>query len=298
MEKEMVFMDRGQILSYEEFARFVRILAPLGITKVRVTGGEPLVRKGLAALIRYLAAIDGLTDIAMTTNGLLLKQHAAELKAAGLRRVNVSLDSLNPLKYKEITRRDALEQVLEGIAEAERVGLRPVKINVVAIRGFTDGEVLEFARFARERDAEVRFIEFMPLDAEDAWERQKILPGKEIIDAIGARYPLEPLNNSRAEPAALYRFKDGAGGRIGVITSGTGPFCQHCNRIRLTSDGKLRTCLFSVQETDIRALLRGGVSDEGIAARVAEAVRGKEQGHRMNCPDFVRPERTMHLIGG
>lgn len=298
MAEEVSFLAKGDLLTYEEIARFVRVLAPVGISKVRITGGEPLVRKGLPELIRQLTSIDGVKDVALTTNGVLLEENADALREAGLKRVNVSLDTLNRERFVQIARRDALERVLAGLQAAERVGLCPIKINVVAIRGFTDDELLDFARFAREKGCEVRFIEFMPLDAEDTWEKRKILPGAEIIERIAQQFPLEPLNNSRREPASQYRFVDGAPGQIGIVTSGTGPFCEDCNRIRLTSDGKLRTCLFSTEETDLRPLLRGEASDEAIRARVRKAVSAKEAGHRMNCPDFVKPERTMHLIGG
>jgi len=298
MAEEVGFLAKGDLLAYEEVARFVEALAPVGINRVRITGGEPLVRRDLPELVRQLTAIDGVKDVALTTNGVLLEENVESLKEAGLKRVNVSLDTLNREKFVQITRRDALGRTLAGIQAARRAGLCPIKINVVAIRGITDDELTDFALFAREKGHEVRFIEFMPLDAEDTWERRKVLPGAEIIESIAQQFPLEPLNNSRREPASQYRFVDGAPGQIGVVTSGTGPFCEDCNRIRLTSDGKLRTCLFSTEETDLRALLRGDASDEAIVTCVRKAVSAKEAGHRMNCPDFVKPERTMHLIGG
>lgn len=298
MPEDAHFMAREDLLSYEEIARFVRIVVTMGIRKLRLTGGEPTVRKDLPELVRQLAAVKGVEDIAMTTNGIFLKDLAGPLRAAGLQRVNVSLDTLVREKFFEICRRDALEKVLEGIREAERVGFRPIKINAVAIRGFTDDEILDFAVLARENAFQVRFIEFMPLDSENVWERQKVLPGREILDRIHARFPLLPVNNSKKEPATLYRFQDGVGGDIGIIPSVTEPFCENCNRIRITSDGKLRTCLFSLTETDIRAHLRGDSDDGEIAAAVVEAVRRKEPGHKINLPDFVKPSRPMNSIGG
>ncbi|MDP6360931.1 MAG: GTP 3',8-cyclase MoaA [Planctomycetota bacterium] len=298
MPEEVDFMQRNLLLSYEEIARFVRLVVPLGINKLRITGGEPLMRKYLPNLIRQLNAIDGINDIAMTTNGFLLKEHAQALKDAGLHRVNVSLDTLVREKFVEITRRDALQIVLDGIHAADRAGFSPIKINAVAIRGFTEDEIPAFAELTRNYGHQVRFIEFMPLDADDTWENQKVLPGREIIERINAAYPLEAINNSHKEPATLYRFKDGVGGDIGIIPSVTEPFCDHCNRIRITSDGKLRTCLFSNRETDIRSLLRGDAGDEMIARRVVEAVRNKEPGHKINQPDFVKPQRAMFSIGG
>jgi cyclic pyranopterin phosphate synthase len=298
MPEEVEFMQRGLLLSYEEITRFVKIVAPLGITKLRITGGEPLIRKDLPELIRQLNAIEGINDIGMTTNGFFLKEHAQSLKDAGLHRVNVSLDTLVKEKFVEITRRDAIQNVLDGIRAAGEVGFRPIKINAVAIRGFTDEEIPGFAELARNHGHQVRFIEFMPLDADDIWENQKVLPGREIIERIDAIYPIEPVNNSRKEPATLYRFKDGIGGDIGIIPSVTEPFCDHCNRIRITSDGKLRTCLFSISETDIRSLLRADVGNEAIAQQVVEAVHNKEPGHKINQPDFIKPQRAMFSIGG
>ncbi|MBI2194151.1 MAG: GTP 3',8-cyclase MoaA [Planctomycetes bacterium] len=298
MPEDAHFMPRRELLTYEEITRFVRIVVPLGIRKLRLTGGEPTVRRDLPELVRQLAGVSGIDDLAMTTNGIFLKEMARPLREAGLQRLNISLDTLVREKFFEVCRRDALDKVLAGIQEAEAAGFSPLKINAVAIRGFTDDEILDFAVLARHQAYQVRFIEFMPLDANNAWERQKVLPGREIIERIHARYPLEPVQNSRKEPATLYRFQDGVGGDIGIIPSVTEPFCEYCNRIRITSDGKLRTCLFSVRETDIRGLLRGGAAEEAIAATVAEAVRTKEPGHRINHPDFVKPARLMHSIGG
>ena len=298
MPEEVEFVERKLVLSYEEIARFVRIIVRLGINKLRITGGEPLVRKGLPDLVSKLAAVDGINDIAMTTNGVLLKQQAAALREAGLQRLNISLDTLVREKFTQIARRDVLDRVLAGIHEAKRVGFSPIKVNAVAVRGFTDEELLDFARLAREDGYQVRFIEFMPMDADGVWETEKVLSGSEIIERIDAVYPLEPVHNSKKEPAALYRFRDGAGENIGVIPTVTEPFCDHCNRIRITADGKLLTCLFGVRETDIRAMLRGGASDDEIAVVVAHEARNKEPGHRIGEPDFVKPVRAMYSIGG
>ena len=298
MPEEVEFVERKLVLSYEEIARFVRIIVRLGINKLRITGGEPLVRKGLPDLVSRLAEVDGINDIAMTTNGVLLKQQAAALREAGLQRLNISLDTLVREKFTQIARRDALDRVLAGIHEAKRVGFAPIKVNAVAVRGFTDDELLDFARLAREDGYQVRFIEFMPMDADGRWEAEKVLPGSEILERIDAAYPLQPVHNTKRDPAALYRFKDGVGGNIGVIPTVTEPFCDHCNRIRITADGKLLTCLFGVRETDIRALLRGGASDDEIAAVVAHEARNKEPGHKIGEPDFVKPVRAMYSIGG
>lgn len=298
MPEEVDFMQRDLLLSFEEITRFVRIVAPLGINKLRLTGGEPLVRKNLPELIRQLNTIDGINDIGMTTNGFFLKEHAQSLKDAGLHRINVSLDTLVTEKFVEITRRDALQNVLDGIRAADEAGFTPIKINAVAIRGFTEDEIPGFAELARNHGHQIRFIEFMPLDADNLWENQKVLPGREIIERINAIYPIEPVHNSQKEPATLYRFKDRKGGDIGIIPSVTEPFCDHCNRIRITSDGKLRTCLFSNSETDLRSMLRSDAGDDAIAHQVVEAVRNKEPGHKINQPDFIKPQRAMFSIGG
>jgi len=294
----MKFFPKGEILTFEEIVRFVRVAAKLGISKLRLTGGEPLVRSSLDKLVSMLNRIEGVRDIAMTTNGLLLSYFAQSLYAAGLRRLNVSLDSLDPDKFHEISRRDALPMVMKGLEAAGEAGFSPIKVNVVAMRGITEDEILDFARLAREEDYEIRFIEFMPLDADNIWEREKVIPGDEIRAAIDAVFPLEPVRkNGSPSPASAYRFKDGRG-NVGFINAVTEPFCDHCNRIRLTADGKLRTCLFSVTETDFKPLLRGEASEKEIADLLLEAVRNKEAGHRINEADFVKPARTMSAIGG
>jgi GTP 3',8-cyclase len=294
----MPWLPRSEILSFEEIERLVRILAGLGVTDVRLTGGEPLARRDFPRLVAMLRSIDGIRDLSVTTNGYLLERDAAALVDAGIDRVNVSVDSLARDRFHEITRRDALPQVLRGleaIASFERV--RPIKVNAVAIRDFTEGEVLRFAEFARSTDYQVRFIEFMPLDGDRAWERDMVLTGKEVRALIETRYPLEPVKREAHATARVYRFADGHG-EIGFINPVSEPFCADCNRIRLTADGELRTCLFSVHETDLRAPLRDGAGDDEIAATIRDAVWRKELKHHVNDPGFVAPPRTMSAIGG
>ena len=294
----MVFFDRAEVLTFEEIVRFVRVGARLGITDLRLTGGEPLVRRDLHVLVRQLAGVEGIRDIGLTTNGILLAEQAQDLYDAGLRRINVSVDSLDPEKFAKITRRDVFHKVMAGLEAAERVGMSPIKINTIAMRGFTEEEILGFAQMARERPYEVRFIEYMPLGADDVWEAQKVLTQDEILGRIHAVWPLEPEEeeDSRA-PADTFRFVDGKG-RIGIIASVSHPFCDACDRVRITADGRLRTCLFSLAETDVKALLRGGATDEEIGDVLIQAVWNKEPGHRINQPDFVKPARTMSAIGG
>jgi cyclic pyranopterin phosphate synthase len=294
----MPWLAREEILSFEEITRLVRILAGLGITDVRLTGGEPLARREFPRLVSMLRPIEGLRDLSVTTNGYLLERDAAALVDAGIDRVNVSIDSLARDRFHEITRRDALPQVLRGleaIAAHERV--RPIKVNAVAMRDFTEHEVLRFAEFARSTDYQVRFIEFMPLDADRAWEPDMVLTGGEIRELIETRYPLEPLKREPHATARVYRFADGKG-EIGFINPVSEPFCADCNRIRLTADGELRTCLFSMHETDLRAPLRAGATDAEIAETIREAVWRKELKHHVNEPGFRPPPRTMSAIGG
>jgi cyclic pyranopterin phosphate synthase len=270
----------------------------MGVHDVRLTGGEPLVRRELWRLVEALSGIEDVHDLSLTTNGYLLERQVGELVRAGLRRVNVSLDALAPDRFFELTRRDALAGVLAGLAAAERhPELRPIKVNVVAIRGFTEHEVLAFADFARRNPYEVRFIEFMPLDADRAWDRSKVLPNAEVRAMIHERYPLEPLGRERSGTARRWRFADGAG-EIGFISPVSEPFCGDCNRIRLTAEGRLRTCLFSLNETDLRGPLREGASDGELEQIVRDAVWRKELKHHVNDPGFVQPERTMSRIGG
>ena len=293
------FMPRADLLSFEEMERFVRICVGLGVNKVRLTGGEPLVRKDLSKLVAMIAAIEGIHDIGITTNGILLAEQAQELWDAGLRRINVSLDALDPVKFKEITRREGYEKVLEGIQAAQRVGFDPVKVNAVSVRGMTESEIVPFGEFARKTGAEIRFIEFMPLDADNAWERDKVLFAHEIIERLSAEImPLIPIPDQNPHaPATEFVFQDGVG-RIGFIASVSQPFCMNCDRFRITADGKVRNCLFSLEETDIRGLLRGGGTDSQIAEAVRSSVAAKWEGHQINTAKFIQPNRPMYSIGG
>lgn len=297
-EEGMVFQPKEEILTFEEITRVVRIVSKLGISKIRLTGGEPTVRKDLPLLIRMIADIPGIDDMAMTTNGFLLKKMSKDLFEAGLPRINVSLDTLDEEKFKQMTRRDVLQKVMDGLEEATKYFQLPIKINAVAMKGYTDGDILDFAELARTRPYQIRFIEFMPLDADRTWTRDQVLTGKEIIDKINTKWPLEAVTRpGQREPADLFRFKDGKG-EIGLIASVSEPFCGSCNRIRLTADGKLRTCLFSLDETDIKTPLRTGATDEDIADLFITAVKNKEPGHHINDPTFIQPERSMSAIGG
>ena len=292
------WLKRDALLSYEEIARLVRLLAAMGVHDVRLTGGEPLVRRDLWRLVEQLAAIEDVHDLSLTTNGYLLTRQVDDLVRAGLRRLNVSLDSLAPDRFFQLTRRDALAQVLEGLEAAQQhPELRPIKVNVVALRDFTELEVLRFAEFARQNPYEVRFIEFMPLDADHAWTREKVLPNAEIVAMIDAVYPLEAVGRERHGTARRYRFADG-NGSMGFISPVSEPFCGDCNRIRLTAEGELRTCLFSLTETDLRGPLRAGATDAELEEIVRAAVWRKELKHHVNDPGFVQPARTMSRIGG
>jgi cyclic pyranopterin phosphate synthase len=298
-EEGVKYMQHAEILTFEEIERFVRVAVSLGVTKLRVTGGEPLVRKGLPVLIRMLAAIPGIRDLALTTNGVLLAKHAEALYAAGLRRLNVHLDTLDRERFLRITRRDELEQVLEGLAVARRLGFGPIKINAVAVKNLVEPDIVPLARFGREHGMEIRFIEFMPLDAQGLWSRGNVLTAGEIIETLEREVaPLVaiPDGDVRA-PATEYRYADGAGS-VGFIASVSRPFCLNCNRIRLTSDGKLRYCLFAIDETDVKALLRSGAPDEEIAATIRGTVHKKWMGHEINSSRFVAPPRPMYAIGG
>jgi cyclic pyranopterin phosphate synthase len=292
----MQWLPRAQILSYEEIDRLVGVFMSLGVHTVRLTGGEPLARRDLPVLVEMLAK-RRVPDLSLTTNGVFLAEHAGALARAGLSRVNVSVDSLLRHRFAEMTRRDALDQVMEGLRAAEAAGLQPIKLNCVVVRGTNDDEVVDFARFARETGYEVRFIEFMPLDAEETWTRDAVVPSREVLDRIDAIYPIEPIDHG-PEPATMWRFRDGARGAIGVIASVSEPFCTSCNRIRVTADGQFRTCLFAMEETDLRALLRNGATDAEIADSITKAVIGKWAGHKINDTDFLRPARSMSLIGG
>jgi cyclic pyranopterin phosphate synthase len=289
---------RSQILSFEEIERVVRLAVELGIQKVRVTGGEPLVRQGVETLVARLADIRGVTDLALTTNGFLFPQKAHALRQAGLQRVSFSLDSLDPANFKKITGRDGLRSVLASIDLAQELGLHPVKVNAVVIRGLNDHEIEALAGFARQKQVSFRFIEFMPLDSGRAWQKELVLPGREILQRLQARFDLRAVHSANpSETAKRWSFADGRG-EIGIIAPVSEPFCGHCNRLRLTADGKIRTCLFSLTEPDLKPLLRGGASDETLRQRLQEIVWRKEERHHIGEPDFVQPERTMSCIGG
>lgn len=292
----LAWLPKPALLTFEEIDRLAGIFLSLGVRTMRLTGGEPLMRRDLPTLISLLSK-RGVPDLSMTTNGMLLDEHADALAGAGLKRINVSVDSLLAHRFAELTRRDALDRVMAGLRAAEAAGLAPLKLNCVVIRGTNDDEVVDFARLARESGYEVRFIEFMPLDADQTWTLDKVVPSDEIIASIGAVFPLERIEHG-PEPATVWRFSDGAPGSVGVIPSVTAPFCGSCNRIRITADGQLRNCLFALQETDLRALLRDGATDAQIADAIRENVRGKWAGHHINKSDFTRPARSMSMIGG
>jgi GTP 3',8-cyclase len=291
------YRDHEEILSWPELDRLAHIFLGLGIRKIRITGGEPLVREGVEQYIARLHGL-GVEDLSMTTNGHLLADRCERLIEAGLRRINISLDSLDPAKFEKITRTKSFVAVMRGIDAAQNSRLAPAKINAVLVRGTNDDEVEAFAAFARERGAIMRFIEFMPLDADRHWTRTLMVPAAEVYQRIHTRWPLEQVAHERSETARKYRFADGAPGEIGLIAPVTQPFCGHCSRIRLTADGKLRTCLFSKDDHDLRALLREGASDEDLVLSIRSVVMDKEEGHRINAPGFVPPSRTMVFIGG
>jgi GTP 3',8-cyclase len=292
------WLERGEILSFEEIARLVGLLAAMGVADVRLTGGEPLVRRNFPHLVQMLKQIDELGEVSLTTNGFLLERDAEALVRAGVDRFNVSVDSLQRDRFYELTRRDALPQVLRGLERlASFPEAHPIKINAVAIRGFTEEELLPFARLARHSGYQFRFIEYMPLDADHAWTPEQVLTGEEIRAAIDAVYPLEPEPREPSATARVYRFADGQG-RIGLINPVSEPFCADCNRIRLTADGRLRTCLFSLNETDLRSPIRAGASDSELETIIRNAVWRKELKHHVGEPGFIQPGRTMSAIGG
>ena len=324
------FMPKSHLLTFEEMERIVRIGTTLGINRIRLTGGEPLVRRDLHVLVKRLANVPGILDIGLTTNGILLEEQAGCLKEAGLQRLNVSLDALNPEIFRAVTRRDGYERVIAGIAAARAVGFSPIKLNAVSIRGLTEDQIIPFGHLARETDTVVRFIEFMPLDADGKWEREKVLFAHEILAILEAEFgPLRPVRKQLATaqsnagdsttmnrvesfqnsllpivetvtsqaPAQEYEFADGRG-RIGLIASISQPFCASCNRFRLTADGKLRNCLFSHEETDVKTPLRTGGDNSTIAKLMLECIAAKNEGHEINSAKFLQPDRPMYSIGG
>ncbi len=298
-EEGMTWLHRDELLSYEEITRVVAVLGGLGVSHVRLTGGEPLMRKDLSELVRLIRRISAIEDIALTTNGYFLAEQIDALVDAGVDRLNVSMDSLDPATFSKMARRAYFDRVWEGVQAALRRGIGPVKINAVLIRGVNDHEIPRFVDLARTSPLIVRFIEFMPIGRDDGWSSQSVISTSEIRRTIAdlGLPELLPVNGHGIQPADAYRFADGVG-EIGFISSVSDPFCSSCNRIRLTSDGKLRTCLFSQTEYDLRSLLRGGASDADVKKLVIGAVRKKEEGHLINRPGFVRPERTMSQIGG
>src|SRR3982751_4309194 len=294
-EQDVQFGPREEILAFEEIERFVRVAAQLGVRKIRLTGGEPLLRKNLASLVERLIPIPGIEDISLTTNGVLLTRYAEELYRAGLRRINVHIDTLDRERFRQITRRDDLGRVLEGIETCKSLGYGPIKINAVALKDLTEPDVVPLARYGRENGFEIRYIEFMPLDAQGIWGKSKVLLADDMVAMLSREIaPLEeiPDQDPRA-PATEYRFTDGIG-RVGFIASVSRPFCLNCNRIRLTSDGKLRYCLFAIDEMDVKGLLRSGGSDEEIAAVLEANVRAKWIGHEIGSQKFVAPPRPMY----
>jgi cyclic pyranopterin phosphate synthase len=298
-ETDVKFQPREQLLTFEEIERFVRVAVTLGVRKLRLTGGEPLVRKDLAKLVRKLVAIEGIEDLALTTNGVLLAAQAKELYDAGLRRINVHLDTLDRERFKTITRRDDLDRVLEGIEVCRKLGYGPIKINAVAVKNLVEQDIVPLAQFGRERNIEIRYIEFMPLDAQGLWDRNRVLLADDILAILerGIGPLLEIPDGDVRAPATEYKFADGVG-RVGFIASVSRPFCLNCNRIRLTADGNLRYCLFAIEETDIRALLRNGSPDDAIVAAIRASVGAKWIGHEINSAHFVPPPRPMYSIGG
>jgi GTP 3',8-cyclase len=291
------WLPKDELLTFEELTRLLALFVRLGVRSLKITGGEPTIRADLPTLVGMFRGVGPDLDISITTNGMLLDTLARPLADAGVDRATISCDSLLRHRFHEMTRRDALDRVLAGARAAEAAGLTPIKINTVVIGGTNDDEVVDFARWSRETGYEVRFIEYMPLDAQHAWERAKVVPGARILDAIDATFRLQTASHD-VEPATTYRFADGSPGAIGVIASVTEPFCDTCNRLRLTAEGQLRNCLFALEETDLREPMRGGATDDELEGLIRRGVWSKWSGHRVNHADFVQPERSMSAIGG
>ncbi|MCA9188201.1 MAG: GTP 3',8-cyclase MoaA [Planctomycetales bacterium] len=298
-DENLKFLPRRELLTFEEIARFVRVAAGMGIEKVRITGGEPLVRSQLSELIRLLKPIRGIRDIALTTNGILLSEQAQQLYDAGLDRLNISLDALNEETFHRIARRNGLAQVLEGIRRAKEIGFSKLRLNAVSIRGTTEPEILQLARFGREQGIELRFIEFMPLDAEQQWTTEQVLSGAEVRRRLEEEFgPLVAVDRPHAsQPASDFAYADGRG-RVGFINPVSEPFCDACNRVRLTSDGQIRNCLFSTTEWDARKVLRHGGSDDDLAMLIESCLQEKKRGHGIDTDDYLQPQRAMYQIGG
>jgi cyclic pyranopterin phosphate synthase len=293
------FRPRHEILTFEEITRFVCVVSQMGVRRLRLTGGEPLVRAELPRLVEMLAALPGIDDLALTTNGILLNELAAELRSAGLERLNISLDTLREDVFQKISRREGLDRVLAGIAAAQDCGFTQIRLNAIAIHGLTEDEVVPLARFARDRGLELRFIEYMPLDAEQHWQSTDVLDGETIRRILEIEFgPLVPVAGLHpSQPATDFEYTDG-GGRIGLIQPVSQPFCEACDRLRLTAEGQVRNCLFSTAEWDARAILRDGGSDDELADLVRDSILAKAPAHGINTPDFVRPDRAMYQIGG
>ncbi len=299
MPEVVRFLPQREVLTFEEIFRVVRIASELGVTKIRLTGGEPLVRAELWKLVEMLVALPGITEVALTTNGILLAEQAVALKRAGLRRLNVSLDSIDPAVFQQITRRPGLEKVLAGIMAAKDAGFESIRLNAVSIKGLTESEIGPLAQFARQHELDLRFIEFMPLDADGAWERNQVLSGADVVKIIEAEVGALELaaRSDLRQPAVDFQYVDG-GGKVGFINSVSEPFCQSCNRMRMTAEGKFRNCLFSTVEWDLRELLRSGADDRQIAERIRECVAAKKAGHGIDSDEFLRPQKSMYQIGG
>ena len=297
MPEDVKWLPKPQILTFEEIEYLVRLFAVEGVHKLRLTGGEPLVRRDLPLLVERLRKIEGIKEISLTTNGYYLKEYAKDLKTAGIQRLNISLDSLRADRFYEITRSNSFDRVMEGIAAAKQAGFDPIKINCVPIHGFNDDEIVDFLQWGAVENLQIRFIEFMPLDGDHQWKRQNVVTQSEILDIVKRTGAIQTLEQSRPAPAIQYQYETGTG-EFGVIPSVTAPFCSNCSRIRLTADGKFRTCLFAIQETDLLGPLRAGAPDEDLVDVLRNAVYHKWAGHKINDPDFQQPARAMYAIGG
>jgi cyclic pyranopterin phosphate synthase len=293
------FRPRDELLTFEEITRFVRVVSQMGVHRLRLTGGEPLVRAELPRLVAMLAGLPDIDDIALTTNGILLTEQAEALRAAGLERLNISLDTLREDVFQKISRRDGLDRVLAGIAAAQDAGFKKIRLNAVAIHGLTEDEIIPLARFARQRGLELRFIEYMPLDAEQHWQSTDVLDGQAIRHTLESEFgPLMPASRPHpSQPASDFQYADGRG-RIGLIQPVSQPFCQACDRLRLTAEGQVRNCLFSTTEWDARRILRSGGTDDDLANLVRDCVQAKAPAHGIGTAEFIRPERAMYQIGG
>src|SRR2546430_12567452 len=295
----MKWLARGDLLRFEEITRLARIfVSRYGVRPIRSTGGEPLVRVKVEDLVGMINDIDPTLDITMTTNGVLLRDKAQLLKDAGLKRINISLDTLSMERFAEIARSDQFKRTMDGIDAAREVGLWPIKLNMVVMKGHNDDEVVDFARLAHDEGYEVRFIEFMPLDGDNIWTNEQVVPSRRIQEQIEDQFPLVPFEDTRPGPATRYTFADGAVGGVGFISSVSQAFCTSCNRVRLTAEGGLRTCLFSLHETPLRDLMRSGVSDDHLGSVIETAIWRKEEGHLINQPGFIKPAKSMSQIGG